>query len=136
MKDDDDRDVEDLGAEAESGLFQLAQRRKWLLLAFVLGLLGTALVWFLVLWLPGVVSDLLDSGVGRIILGIQFVLPFLSVFALGNLLFPRLEEGREIESGIMSGYNYQQKSDKRWHIFIAAGMCGALNCALMAVILG
>jgi len=136
--------VEDLAANSEAGLLELTQRRTWLLRAFVIGLIATVFVWIAVLRFPYAASGILSNGFNSnlpsrystlltvIVMSIPFAPPFISVFALGNLLFPSPSEP-EIASGVMSTFEYRQRSDKRWLIVMAAGMFGALNCILLLI---
>ena len=132
--------VLDLAADSDSGLVKLAQRRKWLLAAFVFGLIATAVVWIAALRFPYAVSAIYSNGVDTnlprygtllsvLLMSIPFAPPFISVFALSNLLFPTAQP--ELTSGVMSTFQYTQKSNRRYIIFIAAGMFGALNCLLL-----
>lgn len=92
--------AEDLAAGFDSGLVRVAQRRKWLLVAFVLGLVAIAIVWIVALRFPYGVSVIYSNGVNSnlpsrystllsvLLMSIPFAPPFISTFALGNLLFP------------------------------------------------
>ena len=60
-----------------------------------------------------------------------FLPPFLGVYALGHLLFPQSEEGPDIESGFMSGFYYEEKSVRRWHIIMVAAFVATLNYFLV-----
>lgn len=136
--------VEDLALYSESGLFKLTQRRRWLVAAFVFGLIATVLIWIVALRFPYTASGILSNGFNSnlpsrysilltvLVLAIPFAPPFISSFALGHLLFPASTEP-EILSGVMSTFDYRQKSNKRWFIVIAAGMFGALNCVLLLI---
>ena len=134
--------VLDLAANSDSGLVKLTQRRKWLLAAFVFGLMATAIMWIAALHFPYTVSAIYSNGVDTnlprygtllsvLLMSIPFAPPFISVFALSNLLFPSPQT--ELTSGVMSTFEYTQKSSKRWLVVIAAGMSGALNCILLLV---
>ena len=81
----------------------------------ILGLVGTALTW----WTPSL----------RIV---SFLPPFFAVYALGHLLHPNVEQGPDVEAGFMSGYVYREKSDKRWHVIVAAGVIAMLNYFLVS----
>src|SRR5260370_42376649 len=134
--------VLDLAAKCESGLVKLAKRRKWLLAAFVFGLMATAIMWIAALHFPYTVSAISSNGVDTnlprygtllsvLLMSIPFAPPFISVFALSNLLFPSPQT--ELTSGVMSTFEYTQKSGKLWLLLIASGMSGALNCILLLV---
>ena len=108
-------------------------------------LLATFGLWMLVLASPstaGWIIDRLvagsdtDGGSGRgaawlLLFGLPFGLPFLSVYTIARNRHPDIEEESRIESGMMAGYAYRQRSDKRWRIWLLCGMAGALNCLLL-----
>ncbi|HMH42802.1 MAG TPA: hypothetical protein VK557_04925, partial [Pyrinomonadaceae bacterium] len=115
--------VQDLAADSDSGLVKLSQRRKWLLAAFVCGLTATAIMWIAALHFPFAVSAIYSYGVNSnlprygtllsvILMSIPFAPPFISVFALSNLMFPSPQT--ELTSGVMSTFEYGQKSNKQW----------------------
>ena len=136
--------VEDLAAGSETGLLKLTHRRTWLLPAFVFGLVATVFVWMAAFSFPHAASGILLNGFNSnlparysllltvLVMLIPFGPPFMSAFALGHLLFPSPPDPN-IARGLMSTFEYTQKSGKRWLIFIAAGMFGALNCILLVV---
>jgi hypothetical protein len=115
-----------------------------LLPAFIFGLIATVFVWIAALRFPYAASDILSNGFGSnlptrfsilltvLVMSIPFAPPFISLFALGHLLCPLPPES-EIARGVMSTFEYSQKSGKRWLIFIAAGMFGGLNCILLLI---
>src|ERR1044072_102068 len=129
--------IEDLALHSDAGLDALSQRRRWLIPIFVCGLIATALVWILALRFPGVASSMLSNGVSLdskllmiLVLSIPFTPPFISLFALGNLLFPS-GPAPEVAVGIMSSFEYRQKAGKQYMIVIASAMLGGLNCLLI-----
>jgi hypothetical protein len=136
--------VAELGADSEAGLLKLSEHRTFLLPAFVIGLLGALVVWILALGFPFAVSAIYSNGANSniptrygtllnvLMMSIPFAPPFISVFALGNLLFPS-SPGPDIAAGVMSTLEYRQKSNRRWLIVVASGICGALNCLLLLV---
>ena len=136
--------MEDLAAGSEAGLLKLTQRRAWLLPAFIFGLIATVFVWIAALSFPYAASDILSNGfvsnlptrystlLTVLVMLIPFAPPFISSFALGHLLCPLPPES-EVARGVMSTFEYTQKSGKRWFIFIAAGMFGGLNCILLLI---
>jgi len=90
----------DLALKYDAGLSALAARRKWLLPAFVFGLLGTAIVWVVALSFPDVIAAIYSNSLNSnlpsrysnlisiCLMSIPFAPAFLSAFALGNILFP------------------------------------------------
>jgi hypothetical protein len=136
--------VLEFAANSEVGLLKLSQRRRWLLVAFVLGLLATALVWFAGLRFPYTASVIYSNGLNSnlpsrystlisvLLMSIPFAPPFVAAFALGHLIFLAPLEP-EVAIGVMSTFDYRQKSNRRWLIVIVAGMFGALNCILLLI---
>ena len=102
-------------ADRGSDPLSFFHQKRVLLPTAILGLLGTVLTWFV---------PFLGS--------LAFLPPFLAVYAFGHWLFPKLEEGPEIESGVMSGYAYQEKANKRWQIIMVAAFISALNYFLLS----
>lgn len=138
--------VADLASSSESGLARLAQRRKWLVVAFVVGLIGTALGWIVALRFPFVVSSIYSYGVNTdlpsrystlltvLLMSIPFAPPFTSVFAFSHLVSPPTPESG-MASGVMASFEYRQRSHRQALTFIVAGMAGALNCLLLIIAL-
>ena len=63
---------------------------------------------------------------------VAFWAPFVTVYSIAHLMAPKLEEGRDVESGMMAGFRYRDREGKRWQIImIAAGVAGALNVMLL-----
>ena len=136
--------VEDLAANSDSGLLKLTRRREWLLAAFVGGLIATVFVWVAALRFPDAASAIYSNGFNSnlpsrfsilltvLLMSIPFTPPFISVFALSNLLFPSPRE-TEIASGVMSTFVYRQNSNRRSLVIVAAGMIGALNSLLLLI---
>jgi hypothetical protein len=137
--------VEDLAIKSDAGLAELSQRRTWLRAAFVLGLIATAIVWITALRFPHIFSLIYSNGVNSglpgsfdtlltiVLMSIPFAPPFVAVFALSHLMFPS-PAPVEIATGLMSTFEYRQKSNRRTLIIIAAGMAGALNCLLLLIL--
>ena len=138
--------AQDLAVKYDSGLSTLAERRKWLLPAVIFGLIGTAIVWIIALVFPHAMATIYSYGFNSdlpsrysrlltvLLMSIPFAPPFLSAYALGNLFFPTSTKP-EIAVGVMSTFEYRQESNKKWLIFIAAGLAGALNCLLLLIAL-
>jgi hypothetical protein len=131
--------VEDLAVKSDAGLVTLTQRRKWLLPTFILGLVITALVWIATLSFPQeasiVLSNVSNTKLGLIlILLVPFAPPFISLFAMSNLLFPEAP-APEIAVGIMSTFELRQKSNRQYLIVIVSAVFGALNCLFLLMAL-
>ena len=112
-------------------------------LIVILCLLATFGLWALVLASPSTaawVIDLVsapdaddDSGgsAAWLVLFVPFGLPFLATYMIARSRHPDIEEESRIESGMMAGYAYRQRGDKRWRIWVISGMVGALNCLVL-----
>jgi hypothetical protein len=136
--------VEDLAAGSAAGLLNLTQRRAWLLPAFIVGLIATGVVWFTALRFPYAAFDILSNGFGSnlpsrystlltvLVMLVPFAPPFISLFALGHMLWPVPPES-EIARGVMSSFEHSQTAGKQWLIFMAAGMGGGLNCIVLLI---
>jgi len=135
----------ELGAQSETRLGELAERRRLLVPTFVCALITTGLVWTIALIFPYTSSRLFlivaDSNLPRygnllsiLAMAIPFGPPFLAMFALGRMLWPA-NEGFESSSEVMAGFNYSQKTNQRWVIVVMAGIVGGVNCFLLLVAL-
>lgn len=111
----------------------------------IICLVGTALIWLLLLASPSTVAWILnrlidtssDNDTSRssqgvlLVLVVPFILPFIAVYSIARARHPDIEDESSIKSGMMSGYNYRTRSDTRWRIWILSGMAAALNCLLL-----
>ena len=117
-------------------------------LIVVLCLLATVGLWALVLGSPSTTSWVVDglispsdtdgdSGGGAalfVLFGIPFGLPFIATYLIARSRHPDIEEESRIETGMMAGYAYRQRGDRRWRIWILSGMVGGLNFLLLFLI--
>lgn len=137
--------AEELALYSDSRLEKLIERRRRLVAALVLGLFATLVVWVVALSFPYAISTLysfglnsdvprLDSLLKILLLSIPFAPPFVSVFALSNLLFPSAPD-TNIAVGLMSSFDYREKSNRRTLIIVVAAIAGGLNCLVMLVAL-
>lgn len=62
--------------------------------------------------------------------GIPFGLGFFIVYCGFRLKFPDVEEIR-LESSLMSGYNYGNKSVRRWRTWVASVLGGVINALFL-----
>jgi hypothetical protein len=135
----------ELGAQSETRLSELAERRRFLLLTFLGALLATMLVWILALSFPRTSSHLFsivaNSNLPRygnllavVAMAIPFGPPFVATFTLGRMIWPA-NETFESSSEVMAGFNYSQKANQRWIIVVIAGIIGGINCFLLLVAL-
>jgi len=70
----------------------------------------------------------------KLIIGVLLAPPFVVAFTVITIVLPQPIETNE--TGPMSGYFYQERSGRRWRIFIGAGLFAALNLILMLVTSG
>ena len=137
--------LQELAAQSETSLSELAERRRFLLLTFIGALLATVLVWSVALSFPRTLSHLFsivaNSNLPRfgnllsvLAMVIPFGPPFVAAFTLGRMIWPA-NEAFESSSEVMAGFNYFQKTNQRWLIVVVAGITGAVNCFLLFVAL-
>lgn len=74
----------------------------------------------------------LNNKVGVAILGVPLTLGFLITYSLCRLKFPDIEENN-LQSEMMSSYNYQSHSMKRWYIWLFSICGGVLNVVLLCL---
>ena len=139
-----DMDVEAAAADRVSRLVDRFGQSHLLTPVVIICLLGIVGIWSLVLASPSTISWIFDiltsdtesaSGIAwLVIFGLPFVLTFMMVYSIARSRHPDIEKESEIESGMMAGYAYRQRSDNRWRIWMMAGMAGALNCLLLFVL--
>jgi hypothetical protein len=109
-------------------------------------LLANLLLWLLVLASPSTVAWIVDrlttssgsEGNSRggvlLIMALPFILPFIAVYSVARNRHPDIEDESSIETGMMAGYAYRQRTDKRWKIWLLSGMTGGLNCVLLLAV--
>jgi hypothetical protein len=116
----------------------------------IICLLGLAALWLLVLAAPSTVGTVLDfllsdsdssssssnGAAWLVIFGLPFGLAFMVVYSIARSRHPDIENESEIKSGMMAGYAYRQKTDKRWRVWVLAGMAGACNWLLLFLFYG
>jgi hypothetical protein len=69
-----------------------------------------------------------------LIFALPFILPFIAVYTIARNRHPDIEEESRIATGMMAGYAYRQRTEKRWKIWLLSGMAGGLNCALLVCV--
>jgi len=101
--------------------------------AAAVGIVGTAVIWFMVVIFPEFMDPFLSMfQMGKaiiLVITILFVFPSVAALGLGHILFPSLDDEAPV-TGFGSGYQQRDKSEKRWKLIIAAAMCGILNVIL------
>jgi hypothetical protein len=113
---------------------------KRLLLRFLwVCIFGNAFIWLSVLVLPNLVdtgfsvlfefSDKLGIGA----LGIPFGFGLYTAYCLCRLKFPDVEDNKSLDSEILSSFNYQLQSKKRWFIWLFSILVGVFNVVSMVL---
>ena len=103
------------------------------------GVLATIGIWFVHLRYPSISQRVIDTDSRLLVLfsfGVVFAPPFAVAFSLVSCIWPRAKLPDEEESGPMSGYFYRESANKRWKLFIVAGIITALNFLLMLITSG
>jgi hypothetical protein len=107
------------------------------ILAAVGGGLVTIVMWVVHLTHPEIFSTLSqDDSLGKLFLGFVLAPPFVLAFAIGSFIYRQGIEPVKHETGPMSGYFYRERANKRWKLFIVAGIITALNFLLMLITSG
>lgn len=133
-----------LTGKANDKLSDLEEGKRFLPV-FIVGLIATITVWVVALSFPHtasvIYSSVVNSNLPRygtllciLAMVIPFAPPFVSVFALGNMI-QRRRASEQLDSGVMSGFSYSQQSNQRWSILIAAAASGAINCLFLMIAL-
>lgn len=103
-------------------------------IAAVSATLVTIVVWVVHLIYPEIFNTLIQQDDwAKLFLGFLLAPPFVAAFAIGSFIYRQGIEPAKHESGPMSGYFYQESSNKRWKLLIAAGIIAAVNFLLMLI---
>jgi hypothetical protein len=142
--DDNNQDVEGEAADRVSRLVDGLGDSPFSTPLVIVCLLATFGLWIFVLGFPSTVAWVLNlitssdaNGTSQrgaawfLIMGLPFILPFVAVYSIARSRHPDIEDESRIETGMMAGYAYRQRTDKRWQIWLLSGMAGALNCLLL-----
>jgi hypothetical protein len=100
------------------------------------GLLATAVMWFVHLSHPELFLGVLelDSKVFFLLLfGVVVAPPFAVAFSIGSIIFRQAYEPDTEETGLMSGYFYRERANRKWKLAIVAGIVGGINFLLMMI---
>jgi hypothetical protein len=118
-------------------LVEKADGRRGVLMVLGLSLLANFLIWLIVLSAPEAVIVFYVSlgGVSSKLSNILFFVPvasgFMSAYSLFRWKFPDIEENRNLASGLMASFEYQNHSAKRyliWLLSMIAGVSNAIVC--------
>ncbi len=100
------------------------------------GAVATLVLWWVHLSHPPVFGDAFLRGrISPMWLLIALAPPFIMTFGLANMLLLKPPSDTPT-TGPMSGYLYQQESDKKWKIAVTSGIASAANLLLMFVTAG
>ena|SRR5215203_5558722 len=122
------------------GILHSAGRRKNRRAALSIGAISTLSMWAWVLLAPHQLywffSFLfwLRSDLFKLILLIPMALGFTLAYAVLMIRQTDLDRENVVEEGVMGNYAYQQRSDRRWLVWLLAGMFGAGNTIVMVAV--
>ena len=111
-------------------------RRKTRVLWVAGGMLATIAIWVAHWMYPYVLEDLVELQNKLVFLAVFAVVlapPFVVAYNIGCILFPNVNAPVKDDSGPMSGYFYQERSDRKWKLFLGAALIAAANLVLMAL---
>ena len=124
---DDLEDVEGEAADRVSKLVDGLGDSPFSAPLVIVCLLATFVLWVVVLGFPSTVTWVLnrlitssdtdgasprDAG-WLLIMGLPFILPFIAVYTIARSRHPDIEDESRIETGMMAGYAYRQRTEKR-----------------------
>jgi hypothetical protein len=141
-------DIQDVGGEAADRVSRLVDGlgdSPFSGPLVIVCLLATFALWVVVLGFPSTVTWVLNrlitssdtDGTSQrgtawfLIMGLPFILPFIAVYSIARSRHPDIEDESRIETGMMAGYAYRQRTEKRRQVWLLSGMAGALNCILL-----
>ena len=103
-------------------------------IAAVGGILVTIVMWVVHLTFPQIFRTLIqEDDWSKLFLGFVLAPPFVAAFSIGSFIYRQGIEPVKHESGPMSGYFYRETANKRWKLFIVAGIITAVNFMLMLI---
>lgn len=123
---------DDLMHSAVSKFVEKADGRRNLWTIFCLSLLGNALTWLLVLLSPKTVLFLFEllapiSPKINILFFIPLASGFISAYSVFRLIFPDVEDDRNLALGMMASFDYQRRSGRRYAVWVLSMIVGVLN---------
>ena len=111
-----------------------AAQTKRRVIAAVGATLVTIAMWVVHLIYPGIFDTLIqDDSWGKLFLGLVLAPPFVAALCIGSFIYRQGIEPEKNEPGPMSGYFYRESANKRWKLFIVAGIITAVNFLLMLI---
>lgn len=102
-------------------------------------LTGNIIIWLCVFLIPNLVykfSSLifgLSDKIGMSLLGVPFGFGLFFAYCLARLKFPDVEDDNNLESEMMSSFNYQTRSTKRWFIWLFSILAGVTNVVFLVL---
>ena len=98
------------------------------------------IIWLCILLMPetinrtfGAIFDL-SNKLGAAILGIPFGLALFSAYSICRLMFPNLEDNKQLNADLMSSFDYQSDSTKRWFVWLFSILVGIINVLLIVLV--
>ena len=98
-----------------------------------LGILGVLASWAVAFFYPEVLEtrlEVLETSLASCLLIVVWVGTFTAIFCGGYLRLVKPREDQEIGTGIMAGYEYQNRNTQGRNILIAAVVIASLNLIL------
>lgn len=134
-----EKEVEEIAEIVRRGTESLGDRHA--VLWFIrLALAANVIVWLAVLVFPGFVLETLllifefSNKFTMLLLGIPFGMGFWLAYAVCMWFFPDVEDGKDLDSDIMASYGYQEKSRRRWIVWLISAASGIVNLALLIAV--
>ncbi len=126
------------GAQLSTLLEEL--RHKYLLRRFLfLCAAGNILAWLLDLLMPEAVNRIfgwifaVSDKIGASVLGFPFGFALFTAYCLCCLKMPDVEENKTLQSDMISSFNYQADSMRRWFVWLFSITVGIVNVALLVL---
>ena len=102
--------------------------------------LANAIIWFSVLIFPSFVHEKfsrifdVSDKLAIALLGFPFGFGLFAAYSLCRLKFSDVEDNKNLESDMMSSFNYQSNSTKRWFVWLFSIVVGVLNLAFLILV--
>ena len=98
-------------------------------------LAGNSIIWLAVLLFPNLVyrfiGPIANDRIGMIILGVPLGLGLFAAYCLLRIIFPDVEDNKNLASEMMASFTYQADSTRRWYIWLFSIVAGLANVALL-----
>jgi hypothetical protein len=132
---------DDLIDAAVSKFVEKADGRRRLLMILGLSLLGNFLIWMIVLFasdtimFAAAVIGAFSSKLRNALFLIPIASGFMSAYSVFRMIFPDIENNRNLAPGLMSSFEYQNNSGKRYAVWVLSMIAGVLNAVVCVFLL-